>query len=280
MDYASDIRAVSTYTDMIKEGNILHSNVDVKHRLKAHVVLRRSLLPDCVMGEIITRSNIFVAGGGYDITMRDIRGLQKGRWINDVIVDVVMAGIQSEARTIRGVRGDMYITSQFYSMILDPDQRTARKVTNNIKVDEGGRLFTVVNTRNASHWVAVEIHFQKKIVTIMDSIRPRQGDDEYVELEMISKNLQKWADTEAKPVLEGKGGPVSTLGCLNCTAWMFDLCNRCPQQTNGWDCGLFALASVAARSRGATRHSISDMNEQRIILAAWIISIHNNNEVK
>ncbi len=59
---------------------------------------------------------------------------------------------------------------------------------------------------------------------------------------------------------------------------MFELGKACPQQTNGYDCGLFALATVVARSRGATKHNVPDMKEkeQRICLAAWIVSLHNN----
>jgi hypothetical protein len=162
-------------------------------------------------------------------------------------------------------------------MLLFSDNSAARKLTTKLKVDEGDRLFTIVNTRSGSHWVAVEINLKKKIVTIMDSLRPKQGGAYYVELEMIGKRLQTWADTEAKLVHEGKGGPVSTLASLSCNLpWMFELCKVCPQQTNGYDCGLFALATVAARSRGATKHNVPDMKEQRIFLAAWIVSLHNN----
>ncbi len=90
----------------------------------------------------------------------------------------------------------------------------------------------------------------------MDSFRPKQGHEDCLELAMIGKTLQVWADKEGKFVQEG---------------------TCCPQQTNGFDCGLFALASVAARarSRGETRHNLSDMKEQRIFLA-WIVSLHNN----
>jgi Ulp1 family protease len=272
-----DVRA-STYTQNVeKEEIIIHASVDVKHRLKAHLVLRSSVLPDSLLGEIVTRANIFVTGGAYDITMGDIHGLNQGEFVNDAIIDIVMAGIQREARVRNGLKADLYVTTMFYSMLLFSDNSAARKLTTKLKVDEGDRLFTIVNTRSGSHWVAVEINFKKKIVTIMDSLRPKQGGAYYVELEMIGKRLQTWADTEAKLVHEGKGGPVSTLASLSCNLpWMFELCKVCPQQTNGYDCGLFALATVAARSRGATKHNVPDMKEQRIFLAAWIVSLHNN----
>ncbi len=81
-------------------------------------------------------------------------------------------------------------------------------------------------------------------------------------------------------VQEGKGGAVGTLACLSSTQpWMFECCQQCSQQTNGYDCGIFALATVAARSKGATQHNIiSGMQEQSnaYALAAWIVSLHCN----
>jgi Ulp1 family protease len=272
-----DVR-VSPYTQNVdKEEHIIHASVDLKHRLRALLFLRRSSLPDCILGEIVTKSNIFVTGGAYEITMRDIRGLQQGKFINDVIIDVVMAGIQEEARHRSGVKADLYVTSLFLSMVLSHDSSASRSLTKKLKSDEGVKLFTIVNTRKGSHWVAVELHFTTKKVTIMDSLRPKQGHEDCLELAMIGKKLQVWADNEGKFVQEGKGGPVSTLASLISTLpWTYELCTCCPQQTNGFDCGLFALASVAARSRGETRHNLSDMKEQRIFLAAWIVSLHYN----
>jgi Ulp1 family protease len=229
------------------------------------------------LGEIVTKSNIFVTGGAVEITMSDIRGLQQGKYINDAIIDVVMAGIQEEARHRSGVKADLYVTSLFLSMVLSHDSSASRLLTKKLKSDEGDKLFTIVNTRKGSHWVAVELHFKTKKVTIMDSLRPKQGHENCLELAMIGKKLQVWADKEGKFVEEGKGGPASTLASLMSTRpWTYELCTCCPQQTNGFDCGLFALASVAARSRGETRHNLSDMKEQRIFLAAWIVSLHYN----
>ena len=106
--------------------------------------------------------NIFVTGGAYDITMSDIHGLNQGEFVNDTIIDIVMAGIQREARDRNGVKADLYVTTMFYSMLLFSDNFVARKLTTKLNVDEGDRLFTIVNTRSGSHWVAVEINLKKK----------------------------------------------------------------------------------------------------------------------
>ena len=64
-----DVR-VSHYTQIVdKEERIIHASIDLKHRLRAHLVLRRSSLPDCNLGEIVTKSNIFVTGGAVEITI-------------------------------------------------------------------------------------------------------------------------------------------------------------------------------------------------------------------
>ncbi len=102
---------MSPYTQIVgREEHIIHASIDLKHRLRAHLVLRSSSLPDCILGEIVTKSNIFVTDEAVEITMSDIRGLQPGTYINDAIIDVVMAGIQEEARQRSGVKADLYIT--------------------------------------------------------------------------------------------------------------------------------------------------------------------------
>jgi Ulp1 family protease len=275
--------AVSSCTsiEVVAADKIINASVDVKYRVKAHLVMRRGLHSDCNMGEVIADTNIFVTGGDNKIVIRDMRGLGQGLWINDKIVDIVMGGIQHEARVRNGVKADLYMSVCFYSMLAARGHSgTHNALTRKNKGDEGTRLFTIVNTRKSTHfWVAVEVCCTRKVVTIMGSLRPTPGSIEYVELQVISKTLGTWTDTEAKLVQEGKGGAVGTLACLSSTQpWMFECCQQCPQQTNGYDCGMFALATVAARSKGATQHNISDMQEQRNVLAAWIVSLHCNNE--
>ncbi len=158
-----------------------------------------------------------MTGGAVEITMSDIRGLQPGTYINDAIIDVVMAGIEEEARQRSGVKADLYVTSLFLSMLLSHDSSASRLLTKKLKSNEGDKLFTIVNTRKGSHWVAVELNFKSKKVTIMDSFRPKQGHEDCLELAMIGKTLQVWADKEGKFVQEGKGGAVSSLVSLRST---------------------------------------------------------------
>jgi hypothetical protein len=83
-------------------------------------------------------------------------------------------------------------------------------------------MYAIVNTRNATHWVSVEICCVQNKVTVIDSIRPKEGSAEYDELLLISKKLEMWADTKAKLVKEGKEGAVSILACLSSMpSWTF-----------------------------------------------------------
>ena len=265
-------RRIIMGTDMIIE-----ASVDVKHRVKAHLVLRKSLLPGCNMGEVVTETTVSVTGVATQTLLGDIKRLGRGKRLNDKIVDLVMGRIQNEARARSGVKADLYMSTYFYNILCAREHRGTLQLTRKNKVDEGNRIYTIVNTRNASHWVAVEICCVKKKVTVIDSIRPKEGSAEHDELLRISKKLEMWADTEAKLVKEGRGGAVGTLACLSSTpSWTFECCKQSLQQANVFDCGLFALASVAARSKGAAKHSILDMQEQRNYLAAWIISLHND----
>jgi sentrin-specific protease 1 len=256
---------------------IIGASVDVKHRVKAHLVLRKSLIAGCNMREVVTNTTVSVTGVAIQILLGDISTLRRGKWLNDKIIDLVMGRIQEEARGRSGVKADLYMSTYFYNILCAREHRGTLQLTRKNKVDEGTRIFTIVNTRNASHWVAVEICCVQKKVTVIDSILPSEGSAEYDELFLISKKVEMWADTEAKLVKEGRGGAVGTLACLSSTpSWTFECCKQSPQQANGCDCGLFALASVAARSKGAEKHSIFDMQEQRNYLAAWIISLHND----
>jgi sentrin-specific protease 1 len=229
------------------------------------------------MGEVVTDTTVSVTGVATQIHLRDISTLGRGKWLNDKIVDLVLGRIQEEARARSGFKADLYMSTYFYNILCAREHRGTMQLTRKSKVDEGNRMYTIVNTRNGTHWVAVEICCVQKKVTVIDSMRPKEGSEEYDELLVISKKLEMWADAEAKLVKEGRGGAVGTLACLSSTqSWTFECCKHAPQQANYFDCGLFALASVAAKSKGALKHSILDMQEQILFVVAWIISLQND----
>ena len=117
------------------------------------------------MGEVIADTDIFVTGGDNKIVMRDMCGLRQGQWINDKIVDIVMGGIQHEARVRNGMKADLYMSVYFYSMLAARGHSGTHALTRKNKGDEGTRLFTIVNTRKSTHWVAVEVCCTRKVVT-------------------------------------------------------------------------------------------------------------------
>jgi hypothetical protein len=180
-------------TDMI-----IGASVDVKHRIKAHLVLRKSLCSGCNMREVVTDTTVSVTGVATQIYLEDISRLGRGKRLNDKIVDLVMGRIQEEARARSGVKADLYMSTYFYNILCAREHRGTMQLTRKSKVDEGNRMYTIVNTRYATHWVAVEICCVQKKVTVIDSIRPNEGSAEYDELLLISKKLEVWADAEAK----------------------------------------------------------------------------------
>jgi hypothetical protein len=114
-------------------------------------------------------------------------------------------------------------------------------------------LFTLVNTRSKTHWVAVEVDFDKQKVTVMDSMCPETHSTERTEIRKISTNIKKWAEKQADARNDATGTDTTTL-YDPVESWQAKLCITCPQQTmtfdgksyeNVWDCGLFALAVVA-----------------------------------
>jgi hypothetical protein len=144
-------------------------------------------------------------------------------------------------------------------------------------------LFTLVNTRSKTHWVAVEVDFDEQKVTVMDSMCPDKNSTERTEIRKISTNIKKWAAKKADARKGATGTDTTTLyGPVE--SWQAKLCITCPQQRmtcdgksyeNVWDCGLFALAAVASRFRRLEYHNTVDILRQRACLAAWIISNDN-----
>ena len=213
------------------------------------------------------------------ISMYAFAGLRDGQWINDNIINHVMEGLQIQARVRDGPNADVYMSTYLYFTHSVYGHTATRKLTQPHVVDKGKRMFTLVNTRNMTHWVAVEVFFELKKVTIMDSMRPTKDDMSYRELENIANEFACWSETDAKLIKGGEPGPVGVVACLTDTRdWTFVCCTHCLQQTNTYDCALFALASVAARGKGLTQHTVDDMPHQRRYLAAWIVSLQHHQE--
>jgi hypothetical protein len=268
-----------------KEGNIIiRSFVDERYRAQAVSILNRASLPECRMSDIILpNGSVSTEVDPSPVYLLDYKTLMPGEWLNGTIINVVMGGIHQEAHgrdTSRGVNVDTYLSTYFYASLQQVGLLKTQRIVQMSKLGKGDRLFTIVNTGFGSHWVAVEMCFSQKTITIMDSFRPTIHDREAKkEYDTMYKSFTTWAETEGRRLIDTRDpvGVTGTVACIrNESPWIFNLCDKCAQQNNGHDCGLFALAAVAARTNGLQPDTVFDGQKQREVLAAWILSLNTN----
>jgi hypothetical protein len=243
--------------------------VDQKYEAKAKLFFRKKGRKGYDGKEVIVATNsVSLMEQSFAIELEELVKLIPGVWLSDRIINLVMGWFQGQTINADGTNAVMYLSTFFVEEIRrrKNSARHIRRMSSVRSSANGKKLYTIVNTREKTHWVAVEVCFELAMVTILDSMLPvSTSSPEYSELLAISVLIIKWCEED----------PPTTRPDVQ---WTYKLCDQCPQQDNSCDCGLFALAAVAARSRVTDQKTSSEISAQRICIASWIVSLGDNNE--
>jgi hypothetical protein len=200
----------------------------------------------------------------YPITMRDLTTLCPETWLNDTIC--TGRGTARSARTrwcecryvpVHTFRGEL------------SDDWTRKDAACSTEEYNGQRQSIVHHCEHGKEQ-ALGRRGNEKTITIFGSDRMELVHVPYTaEVDNIGRDLIAWANAEAQHITNEDEGVTGTRACLQGRSeWIILCCDRCTQQNNQYDCGIFALAAVATRTRGLPPNTVVDTSEQRLMIAA------------
>ena len=186
---------------------------------------------------------------GVTVTSNDYLCLQKGQYLNDVIVDFYLKYLQYGLLQDNALMTNTYIFSIFfYSRLTSKSKVSAdipqatlmhnnvKKWTKNVNIFE--KDFIVVPINECDHWFVVIICFpnpevrrpgKRPIIIVLDSLEDGRKNS-------VCNNLRTYLTMEWRAKMSSE----RTFSVSDLPAY----CPRIPQQTNMTDCGIFLLQYV------------------------------------
>ncbi|KAH3903090.1 uncharacterized protein SCODWIG_00186 [Saccharomycodes ludwigii] len=209
------------YKAIIEEREQLKQELEKRRKEK----LSKSLIPDLSQHELDKVYSIFENGTStktwrcydLDIGMRDIKTLVPGRWLNDTIIEFFMKYIENKNEKV------VSFNSFFFTALSERGYQGVRRWMKRKKVDINNlsKIFTPINI-NRSHWALGMIDITRKKIIYVDSLSNASNTGPKV-FSMLSL-LKDYLLEESKGKL-GDGFELEHIGC--------------PQQPNGFDCGIY-----------------------------------------
>lgn len=183
--------------------------------------LEAQLLLNCDPSDAIILERFKVA-----LKHRDLICLRSKTWLNDEVVNIYMQ-LAQERESCRSKNENIFMSSFFYQKLVHFNggfnYSGVKKWTKHIDIFSSSRIFFPINI-NRQHWVVVCVSMHNKKVQYFDSL----GNDGRI----ISENILRWLQLESSSRIQCNLNGFTTESV------------RCPLQSTGWDCGIFALAFI------------------------------------
>ncbi|KAL6941869.1 hypothetical protein ACO0QE_003030 [Hanseniaspora vineae] len=152
-----------------------------------------------------------------EITKRDFKTLTPGRWLNDTVIEFYMKHIEAENKKT------VCFNSFFFTALSQRGHKGVARWMKRKKADicQLDKIFVPINV-GQSHWVLGMIDIKNKKIVYTDSLCSSINEGVFSTL----KILQNY-------VIEESGGKIGKDFELELVS--------CPQQPNGFDCGIFVF---------------------------------------
>ena len=163
----------------------------------------------------------------FEVRVRDFKTLAPGRWLNDTIIEYVMKKIELDnSKTVA-------FNSFFYTTLSERGYQGVRRWMKRKKtqITDLDKIFAPVNL-NQSHWALGLIDIKNKTVNYIDSLSHGPNAMSFA----ILNDLKKYVIDESK----GAIGEDFELNHISC-----------PQQPNGFDCGIYVCLNAWYLSKDA-----------------------------
>lgn len=188
-----------------------------------------------------------------ELKVYDFKTLASKRWLNDTIIEFFMKHI--EVTTNRCVAFNSY----FYTTLSQRGYQGVRRwmKKKKVQIEDLEKVFAPINL-SQSHWALGVIDISKKEISYVDSL----SSGPLAIGHAILKDLQAYLVEESKGQL-GKD---------------FDLIHKdCPQQPNGFDCGIYVCANALYLSKDAPlSFDYGDIKRMRPYIGHLILSGDNS----
>ena len=191
---------------------------------------------DDKMENVINHSlmnGISVQHYGVQITLKEVKQLYEGRWVNDNIIDLYLCMIQMRSMNSKGNFLKVYCFSIFYSMEIAKGKfKKICHYTRREKLHEKDLLYFPVNI-NENHWALIVVNVKLRSISWCCSF----GSFNNFLLEKVFGFLKMKFQKEEYE--------------YNPSSWSLISKLPVPLQRNMIDCGLFLMKNVEFSSRGS-----------------------------
>ena len=157
--------------------------------------------------------------------LKDLDSLNPRKWVKDLVIDEYFKILYKEYMNKPGTKQKIHFyDTGFYTYLTDQEKgynfkAVSKKFKNPFIFD---KVFIPINS-GRNHWLLAVIDIRNKIISVYDSMMSRSR------CEKVFDNLTKWLKDHA---------PIQFEGSID--SWKQE-CANIPQQTNGFDCGVFTM---------------------------------------
>jgi sentrin-specific protease 1 len=165
-----------------------------------------------------------------EVRVRDLKSLADARWLNDVVIDVFLKIISTERVHTFSTFFFTNLETKGYKGVQKWMKRAKKDIS---KLD---LILCPINVHQ-THWVTGAIDLKNKKILYMDSLAGHETSHGAMALGLLMEFLEGETKKQGNPGLcEG----FESLQIIDC-----------PQQRNGYDCGVFTLLNSLHLSKGA-----------------------------
>ncbi|SCV99977.1 LAFE_0B06700g1_1 [Lachancea fermentati] len=196
---------------------------------------QKKLLPELSVEDLeafkktLNRSdnNVLFNSNNIELKVHDFKTLGPKRWLNDTVIEFFMKYIESHTPKTAA------FNSYFYTTLSERGYQGVRRwmKRKKVRIQDLDMVFVPINL-NQSHWALGVIDIGEMKILYVDSLSSGANSMSFA----IMKDLQNYLMEES----QGKLGEN------------FELCHLdCPQQPNGFDCGIYVCMNALYLSRKA-----------------------------
>lgn len=211
-------------------------HIQDKVREKKEVGKQRNLVPKLEQDQVALvqkmlarKDNAILSNkGNFEVTVRDFKTLTPRRWLNDTIIEFFMKEIESSSKKI------VAFNSFFHTTLSERGYQGVRRwmKKKKVQISDLEKIFVPINL-NQSHWALGMIDLSGRRIVYVDSLSNGPNAVSFA----ILSDLQSYVVNESNNAM-GSDFALETL--------------KCPQQPNGFDCGVYLCMNALYLSQNAS----------------------------
>ena len=265
-----------------------------ERRLRESGAVVRDPLPEKTVAQVkgymrgrVDPDKVLAKDFNLDVTVKDIRTLTPGQWLNDQVINYWMQLLNERSKTSKGKLPKVHcFNTFFYSSLSKSGYGGVKRWAKKAKVDIAACDLVIFPVHLSVHWCLAAINKRRKRFEYWDSLGGWNAQvfdkmREYYrgEVPAFEQEKDEWHDFFAAedyhPGDAGGSARLSTNGHANGHVNGNKKDKRrseAPMQANGYDCGMFACRTAECVARQVDPDfSQADIDDMRLRLAASII---------